>query len=150
MPTITNVVGYIPLNAGPMTTTFELPASCTDSRSTFYAADIEEKGRGATILEMPSCTTGDRSECSPYGDKIWEAFSKTDDHLLPYYSPALYCPSGWTTAGTTAYQGRSSGVFTENLFPFSTDFPHGVFLPGGAAYAAMLAPSETLILCCPS
>lgn len=142
MPTITNIVGQIPFNAGPITTTFELPASCSDSRYTFYAEDGRDPGQ--TLLEIPSCTTAVRSECSPHGDKIWEAVSATDANFLPYYSPG-----GWKTVGTTAYGGNVSGVFTEDLFPYPSD-SQGVFLPGGAEYEVLLAPSETLVLCCPS
>lgn len=149
MPTTTDILGAVPTNVGPLTTAFAQPTSCLDSRSTWIGASF----RGSTkLIGAPTCGGPTRSDCYPSGAKRESAYSATTDRsLLPYYSPGLECPSGWTTAGTTAAGGQAAGIFTTNMFPRNgqdSDFPQSAPYP--AKFAFMLDPSETLVWCCPS
>jgi hypothetical protein len=69
-----------------------------------------------------------------------------------YYSPGLFCPSGWATVGIAARDGSSSlsqsglmtatqSVTTSKQEPYF-DWPQTLL-------ASILEPSETMALCCP-
>ena len=89
-------------------------------------------------------TTPWYSQCYP------EATQTSDGTFRPFwgpFSPALYCPSGWTTAMTiqpaTASRGHVYMVNSRTLTPNNPDF--FVYYP-----TTTLLPGETGAVCCPS
>lgn len=149
MPTTTDILGAVPTNVGPLTTAFAQPTSCVDNRNTWIAVS---RSGSPHLIGVPTCDGPTRSDCYPSGTKLESAYSATTERqLLAYYSPGLECPSGWTTAGTTAAGGKATGIFTTNMFPRNgkdSDYPQDA--PLAAEYGFMLDPSETLVWCCPS
>ncbi|KAJ5516017.1 hypothetical protein N7527_007577 [Penicillium freii] len=86
---------------------------------------------------MPPGTT---TSATWYDEKKWVASAG-------YYSPGLYCPSGWETIGMAARHDESlstSGFLTtsEDKIP---SYEEPVTL-----LASLLEPSQTIALCCPS
>lgn len=76
-----------------------------------------------------------------------------DGYQGNYFSPGLYCPSGWATVGIASRDGHrpvnSSGVVSPTMpVPTSVTVP----LPNLAenAFMQLLEPSETAVWCCPS
>jgi hypothetical protein len=85
---------------------------------------------------MPPGTT---TSATWYDEKEWVA-------SVGYYSPGLYCPSGWETIGMAARDGKSlstSGFLTTSVKKIPS-YEEPVTL-----LASLLEPSQTLALCCP-
>ncbi|KAJ5365420.1 hypothetical protein N7517_008306 [Penicillium concentricum] len=157
MPTASTLSGYTFSNWGPLTTTFTAPTSCATLTSNVGAGE-----------SIPFPRLYYRAECSPEYD--WSCVPTGTITSLPpqytsldlnpqnemhknYFSPGLYCPSGWATVGLASRDGdkpvTSSGVVspiapvpTHFYFPFANT-PENVFVQ-------MLEPNETAVWCCPS
>ncbi|KAL4894141.1 hypothetical protein BDV59DRAFT_200998 [Aspergillus ambiguus] len=150
MSSVTSMNGYEFTNWGPLTTTFTPPPSCTTSPEQVYLA---ESGTPEFVKLYVDCKPSPLS-CIPYGSKVPEV----DKGPLSvggfgYESPGLYCPSGWTTAGTASRAG--DGPVTTSL---SFDLVLGKYIqyneapyyPLFEAFMNVLQPSETVAMCCPS
>ncbi|KAJ5195792.1 hypothetical protein N7449_006271 [Penicillium cf. viridicatum] len=134
-------------NYGPITTTFTPAPSCT-ATDRLSLALIDDYGTQVQFQVACPTPTSDW-DCMPpgtttsatwYDEKKWVASAG-------YYSPGLYCPSGWETIGMAARDDKSlstSGFLTtsENKIP---SYEEPVTL-----LASLLEPSQTIALCCPS
>lgn len=121
-------------NVGPLTTTATLPASCFeghhDRLTNVYLAQncISLESDLYAVQDDPSCWP------SPANDSPNEDAAK--QHMTPpmygfgYYSPGIFCPSGYATA---CRAGTESASATDVAFFFQ--FP--------------IAASETAYGCCP-
>jgi hypothetical protein len=72
--------------------------------------------------------------------------------VLPFYSPGLICPAGWTTAGAAAKLGPSSSSVSGAFTPTNNAIPTGIdgfFEPMLDVFVAALDPGETAVVCCP-
>lgn len=143
MPTVTSF-GFAALtNIGPLTSVYTPPAACsTIPVEPFVGTAIDDGFKpGAYVF----CTRQNRQDCFPSGKARAEALKHAVGEVhpvLPYYSPAHQCPSGWTTVGALAPKTGTSGIFTTKD---GQDGPHGM-----AEFAnSVLAPDETMLLCCP-
>ena len=150
-------------NLGPVMSTFTPAPSCTDMTQVVVAVQTSETllHRGAPECHSPPSQAG----CRPHGSDWDELYSETEVRIkptLPYYSPGLACPTGWTTAGTiVGPSGWSSadGAFTKlSHFPYEQDDddegvaynPHyGNHMEPIDQYVRALEPSETMVWCCP-
>lgn len=165
---------YTFANLGPLTTTFTPAPSCTASNrivlgylnpdvyiefatqctSSFnYVTDcIPTTTTETTVPPTPTFTA------TSYEDYVenridWAGFGA-------YYSPGLYCPSGWTTVGMAARDASSSLTSSGVLVPTETttttkystdDFYYYMFdheYPA-SVLKSMLEPRQTMALCCP-
>ncbi|KAI0128988.1 hypothetical protein BJ170DRAFT_356244 [Xylariales sp. AK1849] len=156
MPTATAYFGYSLANLGPLTTTYTAPASCaTDTHFLGIAAASNLND----FVGKATCSFPTWRECIPSGAAVDSMVSRLYDNpaqgFVPFYSPGLVCPSGWTTAGIAAYGSVSSplslsGVFTDEAYQ---SLPSGLGilpLPAKSVYLGSLDPDETLVFCCPS
>ncbi|CAG2003244.1 unnamed protein product [Fusarium graminearum] len=146
MPTSTEFFGYHFTNLGPLTTTYEPPASCTTATTDhLYYANASEL---SDLYGAVSC--GDKmGDCYPSGsahDEITSRNLKIGGHpTVGFFSPGVICPKGWTTAGVFAQgdEATKDGVFTKDL---TADRQLGA----EDIWGGVLEPGETLALCCPS
>ncbi|KAJ5520997.1 hypothetical protein N7463_001450 [Penicillium fimorum] len=148
---ITVAKGITFTNWGPVTTTFTAPASCTSGLN-YYGIGLTELFPDCSF--QAQCTQTDYNGCVPTG-----TVSEISAHVpfvQTYYSPGLYCPSEWKTAGVAARHGDKtvsmSGVFTmaglTETEPWATDMASSE--NAFTVLAELLDSSETLVLCCPS
>ncbi|KAM0304512.1 hypothetical protein HYE67_001814 [Fusarium culmorum] len=146
MPTSTEFFGYHFTNLGPLTTTYEPPASCTTATTDhlYYANASELSSQYGAV----SCGAK-MGDCYPSGsahDKITSRNLKIGGHpTVDFFSPGVICPKGWTTAGVFARgdEATKDGVFTKAV---TVDYQLGV----EDIWGGVLEPGETLALCCPS
>jgi|SRR5688572_17703804 hypothetical protein len=156
----TEYFGYTITNVGPLTTTFTAPSSCSTATDFYVIAPKDDWS--TAIYGRPDCERPTLGKCfasGEAGDEIAKsAYESLGQGFIPYFSPGLHCPAGWTTVGTVAHAGKadstsldSEGFFTNDLNPFddSTD-PRAAFLPVATLLVDALAPSETLVWCCPT
>ncbi|KAM0429224.1 hypothetical protein ACHAPT_006438 [Fusarium lateritium] len=152
MPTATEFFGCTVTNLGPLTTTYTAPAECATVTDNIYFAPAQYPHVGENYL---SCTPGDYGKCIPSGDaydKLAKEHAYTwEQDFIPYYSPGIACPKGWTIAGEYA---RGKGTPTEGMLTVRpedtvTGGVHGTpFLT--EIWTEVLEDSETLAYCCPS
>ncbi len=161
MPTATTFENFQITNLGPLTATFTAPASCYTGGTGALA--YASKALPEAVYWANVCTLPTADACVPSGSAIaqWQSSHWLDvtQTLVPYYSPAVDCPAGWTTAGITARNtdgspGTASGAFSMNISTATTTTPglagRPNFLPQQVALAQVLDPGETAVLCCPS
>ncbi|KAF5585846.1 uncharacterized protein FSUBG_12305 [Fusarium subglutinans] len=154
MPTVTRISTARITNFGPLTTTYTAPASCaTETDRIYFAYDSDHP---EYLWANPTCKMQLIGKCIPSGDQydhlITATYAKTFDlGFYHYYSPGLYCPSDWTTAGKyvrgTGSIGQMSGQLTRTE---STMVPER-WEPGrpfrqdpASVWVQVLEPSETL------
>jgi hypothetical protein len=134
-------------NYGPLTTTFTPPPSCT-------ATDRLQLGRMTSgfphFLYSVKCSSQSEWDCVPTGTASSAA---TFDDLkyvgsAGYYSPGLYCPSGWSTIGSAT--ADEHGAVSTSGYLVKTDQKGPYYEQPGTLLASMLKPSETMALCCPT
>jgi hypothetical protein len=155
MPSRTEYFGYGFTNLGPLTTTYEPPASCTTAttdRIYFANATSLELNYGAAKCDGPEPL----GKCYPSGaayDSLMKDYATyRDQGFWQYFSPGVACPKGWTTAGTLAHGDKTgsvekTGVFTQPPFPFPT--PVDYLMTPEEIWLNVLEPSETFAYCCP-
>ncbi|CVL12426.1 uncharacterized protein FPRN_03632 [Fusarium proliferatum] len=163
MPTATYISQARITNFGPLTTTYTAPASCaTETNHLYFAYHGDDSNKPEYLWGYPTCTMQLYGECIPSGDRydhlITATYAKTFDlGFYHYYSPGLYCPTNWTTAGKyikgTGGTAQVSGALTKTESehapqrwepgrPFPTD--------PASVWNQVLEPLETLAVCCPS
>lgn len=143
MPT-SSVYGFLTLtNLGPVTTVYTPPPACsTIPPDPGVARSIDDDDLGGYDI---FCGVPYRQECFPSGKAratIFKDRMREYHQVLPYYSPAPACPSGWTTIGTQAPKTNGSGIFTTTYSP-------GVRNGLAQLVDDVLAPDETMVACCP-
>lgn len=156
MPSITVSDGNTFKNWGPVTTTFTAPASCSTAGD-FLIGNTTD----FPLYDYATqCSTYGDYGCTPTGTffpslTIESNLTKMDDNI-PYYSPGLYCPSGWATVGVAARDGDKttslSGILGVSTTTTTSDSWLD-YLPKVGNPLTMLAelldPGETLVMCCP-
>ncbi|KAK1144089.1 hypothetical protein N8T08_005751 [Aspergillus melleus] len=154
MPTVTSLYQYTFSNWGPLTTIFTPPASCTGYiglARTQHPASIQWLTNCAS-LDTRQCTPSSTIVSSPTGSSVaWD--NPLYGFQVPYYSPGVYCPSGWATVGVAGRDGDSkpslSGIFTGGANrPTVVNQP--IFHRPSDVLVQLLDPSETAVVCCPS
>jgi hypothetical protein len=156
MPSATTHGGLGFLNNGPLTTTFTAPASCSTAG---FVTDIAYASDPSDWFVGADCTSTQPVDCTPPGPVItslaaaWAAGNPAADQLVPYYSPGLVCPAGWTTAGAATKVNPTSttisgAAFNVNVSAIDTGGPF-FFDPWTDAFLSLLDPSETAVACCP-
>jgi hypothetical protein len=129
MPSTTSLSQFILANLGPLTTTWTAPASCATQTNEVYLASTLFPAEG---YYSSTCDTQLLGDCFPAGaqlDALWNASENAVvGGPLPYYSPGLFCPDTWTTAGIAVKDGNgklvsSSGLFAPTLYGFITIGP---------------------------
>ncbi|KAF4946134.1 hypothetical protein FGADI_11412 [Fusarium gaditjirri] len=160
MPTVTSVTLAKITNFGPLTTTYTAPASCATATNHLYLADDSDKPE--YLWAYPTCTMQLYGSCIPSGDQydhlITATYAKTlDIGFYHYYSPGLYCPANWTTAGKYLKGAGSTAAISGDLTKTKSGFDPPGWEPGRpfptdptSVWKLVLEPSETLAVCCPS
>ncbi|KAJ5094255.1 hypothetical protein N7456_010116 [Penicillium angulare] len=155
MPSVSTLSQFTFSNWGPLTTTYTPPASCTTATNNVVLGITSYPG-----IEFMgvSCDTPDYGDCIPTGSS--KSKSQASGYLDPrslyqagYFSPGIYCPSGWNTVGIASRDGNAS-VTSGGVFSPSTSVPthvtRGERINNPAnVLMQILDPSETAILCCP-
>jgi hypothetical protein len=143
MPNVTASDGWWSFeNVGPLTTTFARPTSCSIlelghmSNGIFWGRfDVQCTSYDSACY--PAITTAtssvDLSEFAGYG---W------------YFSPGLYCPSGWATVGVAA-RDENHSLSKSGFMTTSTSKQEAAFDCPQTLLASILEPSQTMALCCP-
>ncbi|OOQ88766.1 hypothetical protein PEBR_11350 [Penicillium brasilianum] len=142
-------------NYGPLTTTFTPAPSCSGT-SHIGLGTIKDDIFAYEYYNV-QCETTAWPDCAPPStvtpspttsladgyDDTWTA------SVGNYYSPGLYCPSGWETVGLAGRDGdeayTTSGAMSYGTSHWTPDFD---YMP--TLLAKNLKPSETVALCCPS
>ncbi|KAJ5624465.1 hypothetical protein N7510_000774 [Penicillium lagena] len=158
MPSVSALSAYTFTNLGPLTTTFTPPASCqsVDPLNVFIAqsslpnvwlyegscginSDYWSCNPTGTITDLPSVTSYDN-----HPSNVYQRY---------YYSPGLYCPSGWHEVGVASRDGTKpvnwTGIFGPATPLPTTDAFFGFNSPANVLMQ-LLDPSETAVMCCPS
>lgn len=173
MPT-TALDGFDYLNAGPLTTTFTAPASCTGRMGLIPRDTIFETINAFRVDESCTGPAPGLSDCWPSGSVVDQDFSTRWPPAVYYHSPASLCPAGWTTVGSVVKNedghlatswdfGTQSSRFVSyreaaRTRTYSTTtsttnavmlFNHDPWIYWHARWAAALSPGETGIACCP-
>ncbi|KAG2021840.1 hypothetical protein GB937_004388 [Aspergillus fischeri] len=94
MTTSANITNYF--NRGPLTTAFALPTPCLQTLST---AVYEVNGIPQTTMYYGHWFDGPGQTCYPTGTMPTSLLISPTYWGTYWYSPGLYCPSGWATAG---------------------------------------------------
>lgn len=146
-------------NAGPLTTAWALPSSCTSFGS--MVTGVARPGLpGVAAFLFNACTYDDMNrDCWPndYNTLNLDPFHV---NTIQYHSPGLACPSAWATAGVVSKENGTidaSGVFASTVFQYlyyiNDSTPSTLPLPinnfANNAWTAVLEPTETAIACCP-
>ncbi|KAJ5729600.1 uncharacterized protein N7483_004108 [Penicillium malachiteum] len=156
MPSTTVVDGYTFNNWGPLTTTFTPPPSCVTGTTNI---GIAWKDRPFDIQYDVQCSSVEDWDCTPTGTQSDYSRTASIPDLNPtqileaaYYSPGLYCPSGWATVGVAARDEKSisaSGILSITASPvYDAFFPQ--FENRATLLMDLLDPNETAVMCCPS
>lgn len=126
-----------PTNIGPLTTTFEAPATCTgiDVAGTGHEAFFEQN----YFINTARCNTTLFNDCIPSPTGGVALLEKWPESYATYHSPGLICPKGWATAKSYA-----SATSSEQPI-FATGRPDEEFYLDQYP----LEEAETLVLCCP-
>jgi hypothetical protein len=155
MPTATLVSQATLTNLGPLTTTFTQAASCATVASNVVYGFREHP---EAIAYSSDCTFTPYTDCLPSYDlsrvsPISEAATPAL-RSITYYSPGIYCPSGWSTVGVAAKAGdgllSTTGIFNPTSLlstPLPTVFVAAV--PVINVLMEVIDKGETAVLCCP-
>lgn len=142
-------------NYGPVTTTYTPPPTCTATDK--YRLGAITYGHPVYDFAQVACPSTADWDCVPSGTasaSITAPVNADGQRYVAaggYYSPGLYCPSGWATVGLMARDASSSlsssGVLSASHTNSAMEMPAAV---DPATYlAGLLKPSETVALCCP-
>ncbi|KAJ5988346.1 hypothetical protein N7481_003556 [Penicillium waksmanii] len=152
MPSISLTEGYTFTNWGQLTTTFTAPASCTTATGNYMIG----LNTTAPVMEYAiQCSTLGYGDCIPSGTV--SHFTTINDNPKAvyneaYFSPGLYCPSGWTTKGI-AIRDADKSLSSSGVLSSGTRVSMPTFIPQWQNPATLLMdlldPSETLVMCCP-
>ncbi|KAL3490279.1 hypothetical protein BJX62DRAFT_238258 [Aspergillus germanicus] len=164
-------------NYGPLTTTFTQPPKCTSTIDLIGSVDPTD---GSIYAQYNAACTYDSPD--PYYEGCWPATTPTATLTAPaftgiteedfegylesqiqyetpygaYFSPGLYCPSGWETIGMAARDASSaltsSGGLTEYSYDDDMKCPDFIYdcADRGSLMKHALQPGQTMALCCPS
>lgn len=171
---------YTFTNLGPLTTTFTpapictasnriglgyihpedggavivLSAQCT-SEFDYVTGCIPSTTTERTVTPTPTFTATSYEDIEEYMESMvdWEGFGA-------YYSPGLYCPSGWATVGMAARDASSSLTSSGILVPtatttttkYSTDDFYYYMMnreDPASVLKGILEPRQTMAMCCP-
>lgn len=142
-------------NYGPVTTTYTPPTSC--SATDKYRLGTVTQGVALYDFGQVACPSTSDWDCVPSGTasaSITALVNGDGQRYVAsggYYSPGLYCPSGWATVGVMARDASSSlsssGVLSQSDTGTAMGDPTA-FDPA-THLAGVLRPSETVALCCP-
>jgi hypothetical protein len=117
MPFSTAISQYTLTNLGPLTTTWTAPQSCaTNTRVQLARTLLPEIG-----VFSPDCDLHPPGDCYPGGASQINDMYKVFETVIfggpvPYYSPGLFCPDTWTTAGIAVKNGAGKLVSSSGLF----------------------------------
>lgn len=145
MPEETARAGISFSNYGPLTTTFTPAPSCT----TTDRIELASIRRGVTDVQYTvSCYTTSDWDCRPPGTTTSaRTYNESEWYgTAGYYSPGLYCPSGWTTVGMATRDWTS--VSTSGFIAVTTA-KNPYFEEPATILASLLSRHETMALCCP-
>lgn len=173
---------YTFTNLGPITSTFTPAPSCTGPdrvgigyvNPTGDILNVEFLTQATTKFDFDSCTptttpppTESESVMTTIHHPNKQQISEFMAHQVSwrawghYYSPGLYCPSGWETIGVVARDGgsslSSSGIYVPTTASTSTrsystdDFYYYMFNyeDKASVLKGILGPKETMAACCP-
>lgn len=147
MPSLSVTAGWTFTNAGPLTTTFTPASTCTNN-----VVVVQTSPEVYLVAPVDCESYGELSGCTPTGT-ITTTATSVDPNVpweASYFSPGVYCPSGWTTIGGAARDADTtmslSGFLNSNS---SANVKYDDYVYGGIMLASILDPSETLALCCP-
>ncbi|KAJ5173388.1 hypothetical protein N7492_005981 [Penicillium capsulatum] len=141
-------------NYGPVTTTYTPPASCTATDR--YRLGYVHRNANFYGFAQVGCPSTGAWDCVPSGTASATITALENDAgerfvgAGGYYSPGLYCPSGWATAGVVA-RDDSSSLSSSGVLSAPTQLAY-LHLDNTPAMllASLLKPSETIAVCCPS
>jgi hypothetical protein len=152
MPSITTTDGFTFTNWGPLTTTFTAPASCATATGNYMI------GVNKTVPVwhyQVQCSTLPDYDCIPTGTVSPPTTVNENPaaaETRAYFSPGLYCPSGWATRGL-AVRDADKGLSSSGVLSSSSTDAWPTFIPQfenpATVLMSLLDPSETLVLCCP-
>lgn len=134
-------------NNGPVTTTFTPAPTCLGTDQILLGTIGTDN---PYIMYSVQCDTTSFANCVPSATTT--PFSSTDvewaSSVGSYYSPGLYCPSGWETVAQAGRDGDKSYT-TSGAMSFASKerVPYFDYMP--TLLASILQPSETVVLCCP-
>jgi hypothetical protein len=147
------ISGFTFANLGPQTTTFTVPWSCAATDRVEYGW-VNEGGLDIFHQGDSQCTKSKYPECYPSAtttvtatttyDSDWDEWSGVGG----YYSPGLYCPSGWATVGMAAVNDKKD-ITASGIMSYSTATDWMPFVYPPTLLARILEPSQTLAFCCP-
>ncbi|KAH7152559.1 hypothetical protein EDB81DRAFT_585285, partial [Dactylonectria macrodidyma] len=152
MPTATEYFGFHVTNVGPLTETFTPAPSCNDLPGLRGIASVSDN-ETTMYAPLSGCRFSSlETECFPSASIINSIFASVrralDMGAVPYYSPAVACPSGWTTVGVATGGGGSSG--DEGIITAVPTWGPGEQYPFVHVFSNVLDASETGAWCCPS
>lgn len=150
-------------NDGPLTTTYTPAPSCTSTDRLFIGYVNHDRVIPEYRVQctsdvnlyacLPTPTTTITKLPDPPTSHGWAGIGD-------YYSPGLYCPSGWETVGVAGRDASSSlsssGILsTRPAITFSSSDPYSLYYATATWTDAAtimkneLAPQQTMAVCCP-
>lgn len=159
MPSASVLSGYTFSNWGPLTTTYTPPASCQTTGP--WGVYIAPSSLPSVPVAQATCAPDtDFYSCRPTGTitnlPTGNAYYNNPRgvYTQQYYSPGLYCPSGWHEVGAASRDGNkpvdSTGFFSPPTpLPSTSSVFLGMNQPENVLMQ-LLDPSETAVVCCPA
>lgn len=134
MPSVTSLSQFTFTNVGPLTTTWTAPQSCVTQSDVYLAIT----GYPDLPYMSSKCDSSPLGNCYPGGaTQIDEIASMNEDRwfggVVAYYSPGLFCPDQYTTAGVAIKDGDGRLVSSSGLFAPTTYGPVNIG-PGVQTY----------------
>lgn len=151
---VVNDVSWTFHNYGPLTATFTPAPSCSDTSHINFGTFDDDNF--VALSYSVQCKTTAWPDCAPPSTVTPSPTTFPSDgdedpwiaSVGNYYSPGLYCPSGWETVGVAGRDGdkayTTSGAMSYGTSHWIPDFD---YMP--TLLAKNLKPSETVALCCP-
>lgn len=141
--------GAVLTNVGPLTTTFSASPSCASAKPQYGVVD-DWLDDGQLNFLRTTCGPYTRTAgCAPSASKLNQIDTEALETpklqgLVPYFSPGLSCPAGWTSAVVA-----SSASHAVSATGLSDDYESisGLFLTD--ILLGALEEDETLVWCCP-
>ncbi|KAK4148650.1 hypothetical protein C8A00DRAFT_19556 [Chaetomidium leptoderma] len=101
---------------GPLTTTWSMPDSCTAHLLTCETCAVAFRGQHC-VIRSGSGAVEDNTACWPPTTRQGVTAPQQPFFGWGFYSPGLACPTGYTTACTAHYGGRSEWEVQFSLIP---------------------------------
>ncbi|KAJ0416705.1 hypothetical protein BJY00DRAFT_290996 [Aspergillus carlsbadensis] len=149
--TATTTLGWTLSNWAPYSTAYEPPASCPQTSTVLAQTRYPDRGSWGEACYPADCW-------SYPGTEDERAAALGNGFLVPYFSPAAACPTGWRSIGEIVREREDAPLVSQGIFTITPGYEEirgedetvPYYPTMYDALGAILAVGETAVACCPS